>query len=67
MVAMPITSFTKPLPLHITTSTGNMSNTLPPRSAGKATSPGSPLSDPSVLRSATGAPQLPLFDSIPAL
>lgn len=66
-VAIPVASFDKPSPLHITTSTSNMSNTLPPRSAGKVTSPGSPLNDSSVLRSATGAPQLPLFDSIPGL
>lgn len=65
-VAIPIASFDRPLPLHITTTTGDMSNT-PPSSAGKVASPGSPLNDPSVLRSATGAPQLPLFDSIPAL
>ncbi|KAF9145477.1 hypothetical protein BGX30_008694 [Mortierella sp. GBA39] len=66
MAAIPVASFDKRLPLHITTTTGNMSNT-PPRSADKAASPGSPLDGPSVLRSATGAPQLPLFDSIPAL
>lgn len=65
-VAIPIASFDRPLPLHITTTTGNKSNTSP-SSADKAASPGSPLDDPSVLRSATGAPQLPLFDSIPAL
>ena len=63
---IPIASFDKPLPLHITTTTGNMSNN-PPRSTGKIASPGSPLDDPLVLRSATGAPQLPLFESIPAL
>ncbi|KAG0294318.1 hypothetical protein BGZ96_001391 [Linnemannia gamsii] len=66
-VAIPTARFDKPMPLHITTSTGNMPNTLPPRSAGKVTSPESPLNDSSVLRSATGAPQLPLFDSIPTL
>ncbi|KAF9295779.1 hypothetical protein BGZ88_001476 [Linnemannia elongata] len=65
-VAIPIASFDQPSALHITTTTDNMSNT-PPRSVGKVASPGSPLAEPSVLRSATGAPQLPLFDSIPAL
>ncbi|KAF8949486.1 hypothetical protein BGZ47_000027 [Haplosporangium gracile] len=65
-VAIPIASFGKPLSLHMTTSTGNMSNT-PPTSAGKATSPESLLNDASAFCSATGASHLPLFDSIPAL
>ncbi|KAF9156707.1 hypothetical protein BG015_002502 [Linnemannia schmuckeri] len=60
-VAIPITSFEKPLSLHMTASTGNMSNT-PPTSAGKATSPESPLNDASAFRSATGAPHLPLLE-----
>ncbi|KAF9086562.1 hypothetical protein BGX23_008785 [Mortierella sp. AD031] len=60
-------SLDKPSGLHITTSTGDISSTLSSEAASKATSPVSPLDSPSALRSATGAPQLPLFDSIPGL
>ncbi|KAG0379515.1 hypothetical protein BGX24_000113 [Mortierella sp. AD032] len=66
-VAIPIANFDNPLAPHIITSTaGDTTHTLS-QSVSKVTPPSSPLDDPAVLRSPSGAPQLPMFDSISAL
>ncbi|KAF9912467.1 hypothetical protein EC991_010554 [Linnemannia zychae] len=66
VAAIPTARVDRPLSLHISTSAGDTSNT-PSEPASKINPPTSPLDGPLVLRSATGAPQLPMFDSISAL
>ncbi|KAG0269599.1 hypothetical protein BGZ95_002007 [Linnemannia exigua] len=66
-VVIPIANFDNPMPTHIITNTaGDTTHTLS-QSVSKVTPPSSPLDNPKVLRSPTGAPQLPMFDSISAL
>ncbi|KAF9928890.1 hypothetical protein FBU30_002032 [Linnemannia zychae] len=63
----PAIDFDKPSSLHITTNTGEMSNTLISKSTNDVAPPATPLNDPLVPQSISGASQLPMPDSVLAL